>query len=178
MEPSSSCTRTRPPRSVLPVPPQNTGISFLASSDFCSLSTKSSGTSAVIFPEARGGAGTCAIPAGGTNAAASSKNPLSHREKISGLIFLPARPSAAVSAKPQPGFHGCLLGPTTGSAPESLLRSPFPGSSSSRGRAVGPYRRNCRSEEHTSELQSPCNLVCRLLLEKKKAEPVHERLDL
>src|SRR5256885_12154249 len=43
------------------------------------------------------------------------------------------------------------------------------------------HRRRCRpdrrhdrrSEEHTSELQSPCNLVCRLLLEKKKshAEP-------
>src|SRR5256885_9691260 len=33
-----------------------------------------------------------------------------------------------------------------------------------------PSRRisNQRSEEHTSELQSPCNLVCRLLLEKKK----------
>src|SRR5256885_11982714 len=29
-------------------------------------------------------------------------------------------------------------------------------------------RRADRSEEHTSELQSPCNLVCRLLLEKKK----------
>src|SRR5256885_12340948 len=28
--------------------------------------------------------------------------------------------------------------------------------------------RAIRSEEHTSELQSPCNLVCRLLLEKKK----------
>src|SRR5688500_19161241 len=28
-----------------------------------------------------------------------------------------------------------------------------------------------RSEEHTSELQSPCNLVCRLLLEKKKKHP-------
>src|SRR5256885_12347196 len=28
-------------------------------------------------------------------------------------------------------------------------------------------RANCRSEEHTSELQSPCNLVCRLLLENK-----------
>src|SRR5256885_13645377 len=27
-----------------------------------------------------------------------------------------------------------------------------------------------RSEEHTSELQSPCNLVCRLLLEKKKRQ--------
>src|SRR5256885_16991965 len=31
-------------------------------------------------------------------------------------------------------------------------------------RRARPYR----SEEHTSELQSPCNLVCRLLLEKKK----------
>src|SRR2546426_6149771 len=30
-----------------------------------------------------------------------------------------------------------------------------------------------RSEEHTSELQSPCNLVCRLLLEKKKKQPLH-----
>src|SRR2546426_2937956 len=29
---------------------------------------------------------------------------------------------------------------------------------------------NGRSEEHTSELQSPCNLVCRLLLEKKKKQ--------
>src|SRR2546426_5013738 len=29
-------------------------------------------------------------------------------------------------------------------------------------------RNRNRSEEHTSELQSPCNLVCRLLLEKKK----------
>src|SRR5256885_6991629 len=32
-------------------------------------------------------------------------------------------------------------------------------------RRMSPSR---RSEEHTSELQSPCNLVCRLLLEKKK----------
>src|ERR1022692_2635451 len=32
-----------------------------------------------------------------------------------------------------------------------------------------------RSEEHTSELQSPCNLVCRLLLEKKKKTTQHER---
>src|SRR5256885_8358943 len=31
-----------------------------------------------------------------------------------------------------------------------------------------PFFAACRSEEHTSELQSPCNLVCRLLLEKKK----------
>src|SRR3989454_6270834 len=32
----------------------------------------------------------------------------------------------------------------------------------------GSERSDKRSEEHTSELQSPCNLVCRLLLEKKK----------
>src|SRR5205807_4301669 len=31
-----------------------------------------------------------------------------------------------------------------------------------------------RSEEHTSELQSPCNLVCRLLLEKKKTQMVND----
>src|SRR2546426_4794152 len=30
------------------------------------------------------------------------------------------------------------------------------------------HRAHWRSEEHTSEIQSPCNLVCRLLLEKKK----------
>src|SRR5256885_2497438 len=33
-----------------------------------------------------------------------------------------------------------------------------------------------RSEEHTSELQSPCNLVCRLLLEKKKNKVAHTTL--
>src|SRR5256885_7463055 len=32
-----------------------------------------------------------------------------------------------------------------------------------------------RSEEHTSELQSPCNLVCRLLLEKKRHLELHSR---
>src|SRR5256885_10519846 len=34
-----------------------------------------------------------------------------------------------------------------------------------------------RSEEHTSELQSPCNLVCRLLLEKKKKHETHSFLN-
>src|SRR2546426_5295177 len=34
-----------------------------------------------------------------------------------------------------------------------------------------------RSEEHTSELQSPCNLVCRLLLEKKKTGSRRNRRD-
>src|SRR5256885_12233352 len=39
-------------------------------------------------------------------------------------------------------------------------------------RSGTPGRTAARSEEHTSELQSPCNLVCRLLLEKKK--PHHD----
>src|SRR5256885_12865988 len=34
-----------------------------------------------------------------------------------------------------------------------------------------------RSEEHTSELQSPCNLVCRLLLEKKKNHQLSDLVD-
>src|SRR2546426_1960418 len=34
--------------------------------------------------------------------------------------------------------------------------------------SVSSWSLSSRSEEHTSELQSPCNLVCRLLLEKKK----------
>src|SRR2546426_6950817 len=36
------------------------------------------------------------------------------------------------------------------------------------GTVAHVHLREARSEEHTSELQSPCNLVCRLLLEKKK----------
>src|SRR5256885_8735304 len=38
-----------------------------------------------------------------------------------------------------------------------------------------PTRSKLRSEEHTSELQSPCNLVCRLLLEKKKKNDYERR---
>src|SRR5256885_7520721 len=41
--------------------------------------------------------------------------------------------------------------------------------------AVAPAQWQARSEEHTSELQSPCNLVCRLLLEKKKKKQYIQR---
>src|SRR2546430_11412772 len=40
----------------------------------------------------------------------------------------------------------------------------------------GPLRRARRSEEHTSELQSQSNLVCRLLLDKKKATHQHANI--
>src|SRR5256885_15877412 len=55
----------------------------------------------------------------------------------------------------------------------ALSRARFRGSSEGlrRPRELREHgcRRSRRSEEHTSELQSPCNLVCRILLEKKKA---------
>src|SRR2546426_8122704 len=52
-----------------------------------------------------------------------------------------------------------------------------PGRRPSRGsRGTTPRRRGpSRSEEHTSELQSPCNLVCRLLLEKKKKTDISDQ---
>src|SRR5690348_17707036 len=52
-----------------------------------------------------------------------------------------------------------------------LRRSPGGGSKRcARTRDDHAGQRECRSEEHTSELQSPVHLVCRLLLEKKKVE--------
>src|SRR2546426_8406886 len=41
------------------------------------------------------------------------------------------------------------------------------------GSPTSTRRTTTRSEEHTSELQSPCNLVCRLLLEKKKKKTMN-----
>src|SRR2546430_11758216 len=54
-------------------------------------------------------------------------------------------------------------------------RSPFRALPRSRNRCS---RYNMRSEEHTSELQSQSNLVCRLLLEKKKKTNIHSTHDL
>src|SRR2546426_2852069 len=54
--------------------------------------------------------------------------------------------------------YGCCANPL-----HPLVLGPAPSFPRRRGLAQHP-----RSEEHTSELQSPCNLVCRLLLEKKK----------
>src|SRR5260370_40078173 len=52
-----------------------------------------------------------------------------------------------------------------GADPEAIRRCCAPGARSRRATGEG-----VRSEEHTSELQSHLNLVCRLLLEKKKAQ--------
>src|SRR2546430_8115423 len=58
-------------------------------------------------------------------------------------------------------------------ARQEWAKPPLPG----RSRPMSPARhRCCRSEEHTSELQSQSNLVCRLLLEKKKKPQVNPDL--
>src|SRR5256885_8530837 len=62
----------------------------------------------------------------------------------------PVAPSSACAAPAQRGH--VPTGPVTDVRP---------------GCSRAALRRRRRSEEHTSELQSPCNLVCRLLLEKK-----------
>src|SRR5690348_17525483 len=67
----------------------------------------------------------------------------------------------------------------------TLFRSPSPWPSTrwqcnptTRGRIGRRRGRRCRSEEHTSELQSPVHLVCRLLPEKKNEENIRAlRLD-
>src|SRR2546430_6977250 len=80
-----------------------------------------------------------------------------------------------------------VVGHDTGLEADAAARAEAPGVKRPQlgGAAVGiaraersaevPVRRKgVRSEEHTSELQSQSNLVCRLLLEKKKKYPVNE----
>src|SRR5256885_13032479 len=60
-------------------------------------------------------------------------------------------------------------------APPARSRAPLAGGGSALPTRPGwKSRAGARSEEHTSELQSPCNLVCRLLLEKKNAMVVSD----
>src|SRR5256885_7557719 len=65
---------------------------------------------------------------------------------------------------------GLVLAPGIGFVSPALLRALAPVTALALGwigATLGAHF-EWRSEEHTSELQSPCNLVCRLLLEKKK----------
>src|SRR5690348_17649730 len=75
---------------------------------------------------------------------------------------LGARPGRNRAQQPRrhPHCHGSGLGRRRGENRLHLQRR--------RAEAAQWHRRRRRSEEHTSELQSPVHLVCRLLLEKKK----------
>src|SRR5256885_5912502 len=80
-------------------------------------------------------------------------------ERISEMCFLPA--GGAYAAGMPRGVN-----PTT-RASAGIFRKDFTFSSLKAKIQEVPNPSLVRSEEHTSELQSPCNLVCRLLLEKK-----------
>src|SRR5207237_9908503 len=67
------------------------------------------------------------------------------------------------TSSPGIGCRGASAHPAGSSAASGRRRSQAVGS-----QAVGPQAVASRSEEHTSELQSHLNLVCRLLLEKNK----------
>src|SRR5256885_4496516 len=75
-----------------------------------------------------------------------------HRQRL-----LAARAPAARAAVPDPARGQAVL-----------RRRQVRAAPGGRAPLRGLPRHQGRSEEHTSELQSPCNLVCRLLLEKKK----------
>src|SRR5690348_17828083 len=83
-----------------------------------------------------------------------------------------SRSRASVSVRAAMPWHrGCF--PSTRSRRSPRARSP-------RSAPNPPPSAGGRSEEHTSELQSPVHLVCRLLLEKKKAnkkdQPPHAQV--
>src|SRR5256885_5522850 len=89
---------------------------------------------------------------------AATSSPITLAESVStngGGGSTPARRKKSVICSRM----GVRRWPSTQSSPVS--------SAHCRGRRPSRVAR-LRSEEHTSELQSPCNLVCRLLLEKKK----------
>src|SRR5205807_7805222 len=78
------------------------------------------------------------------------------------IVMTDARPWIAIESHEDEA-------PRVPATPMLETASGVPGASFTVTRATTPSLRTpLRSEEHTSELQSPCNLVCRLLLEKKK----------
>src|SRR5690606_41261334 len=75
-------------------------------------------------------------------------------------------PSAAAAMPPEPNFARAVDGPNR---PPQKCQSPSLARPRPSAHPAQPYPPGLlRSEEHTSELQSRENLVCRLLLEKKK----------
>src|SRR5260370_26525076 len=89
--------------------------------------------------------------------------PLAHADTIKvGIANDISGPFAALGAEARDGFNLAIkqLGSKLGGQPAEFLQTDMGGNPD--------QARQLRSEEHTSELQSHLNLVCRLLLEKKK----------
>src|SRR6266536_5617203 len=85
-------------------------------------------------------------------------------------------PHSAASALPPRGRASRRHTPTSASASASINASSWQGVGVMRSRSV-PRGTVGRSEEHTSELQSRVDLVCRLLLEKKKKDRIEGCFD-
>src|SRR5207244_7092773 len=118
------------------------------------------------------GVQTCALPISTTRArtARSSARP--------GAKWLPATTARAGSLSAVSGVDTTRTDPESGrplASSTTLTRTvpPMPLRLRLSGYPMGGWRR--RSEEHTSELQSPDHLVCRLLLEKKKKNQKHRQ---
>src|SRR5688500_20366112 len=79
------------------------------------------------------------------------------------VLHFPTRRSSDLVPSSRMIPSSCPFAMAPGRARLSTKRAPFLPATQAVAAIAGK-----RSEEHTSELQSPCNLVCRLLLEKKK----------
>src|SRR6267154_4449084 len=98
-------------------------------------------------------------------------------EKIKDTFFAKPQPPLVLTSKPIPvkdiwGFYSYKKSGATLStiAHIIVLAAIIAGTIYLGKKVVAEPKRETRSEEHTSELQSPVHLVCRLLLEKKKRE--------
>src|SRR5256885_3621920 len=90
---------------------------------------------------------------------------------LSSFFFLMIRRPPRSTLFPYTTLFRSEPNPKTPDRPE-----PTYGLRPAQARLIGAH--DPRSEEHTSELQSPCNLVCRLLLEKKKREVIADSVEL
>src|SRR2546426_3881797 len=101
-------------------------------------------------------------------AASSTRNSqFPARARGSSSIARPKKYSRAVGGKPSAALETFPKTRAARTPARSTSRSSCETNSRERTQPFSPAGQK-RSEEHTSELQSPCNLVCRLLLEKKK----------
>src|SRR5437879_9481821 len=88
--------------------------------------------------------------------------PIDHAEHSATFQALDSNYKVKIPLHP---FLGCIgVAPANGEARSSIVPAEFGGNMDAP---------EVRSEEHTSELQSPMYLVCRLLLEKKKKDKKH-----
>src|SRR5690348_17735519 len=95
---------------------------------------------------------------------------LFHHPPTTEIYTLSLHDALPISASAIPRTGSCVARLcTSGSGCSTQAANPDPQASASASkRSSGARSRWPRSEEHTSELQSPVHLVCRLLLEKKK----------